>query len=84
MIYLSMSTEQVIKKINEETAVSLPEGTGEVATSKFHNNRISSKVDINVLMDRVRVERKKQKKENLIFLSLIASVIIITGVIASF
>jgi hypothetical protein len=35
-------------------------------------------------MDRVRAEKKKEKKENLIFLSLIASVILITGVIASF
>mgnify|MGYP001157277373 FL=1 len=44
----------------------------------------SPKVDINILMDRVRAEKKKEKKENLIFLSLIASVILITGVIASF
>ena len=44
----------------------------------------SPKVDINILMDRVRAEKKKEKKENLIFLSLIASVIVITGVIASF
>ena len=43
----------------------------------------TQKVDINVLMDRVREEKKKEKKENLIFLSLIASVILITGVIAS-
>ena len=41
------------------------------------------KVDINVLMDRVREEKKKEKKENIIFLSLIASVVLITGVIAS-
>ena len=44
----------------------------------------SPKVDINILMDRVRAEKKKEKKENLIFLSLIVSVILITGVIASF
>ena len=44
----------------------------------------SPKVDINILMDRVRAEKKKEKKENLIFLSLIAAVILITGVIASF
>ena len=44
----------------------------------------SPKVNINSLMDRVREEKKKEKKENLIFLSLIASVILITGAIASF
>ena len=43
----------------------------------------SHKVDINILMDRVREEKKKEKKENIIFLSLIASAILITGVIAS-
>ncbi len=84
MVYLIMSSEQAIGKINKEQLVSVPEGTEEKVTSKFNNNKISSKVDINILMDRVRVERKKEKKENIIFLSLIASVILITGVIASF
>ena len=84
MIYLIMSTEQVIKKINEEKVVSISEDFAIREASRIQDNKISSKVDINVLMDRVRVERKKEKKENLIFLSLIASVILITGVIASF
>ncbi len=44
----------------------------------------SNKVDINVLMDKVRAEKKKEKKENLIFFSLISSVILVTAVIASF
>ena len=41
------------------------------------------KVDINILLNRVRNEKKKERKENLLFLSLIASVIVITGIIAS-
>ena len=44
----------------------------------------SPKVNINSLMDRVREEKKKEKKENLIFLGFIASVVLITGAIASF
>ena len=53
--------------------------------SKANNiNARSSRVDINDLMSRVRDDEKKQKKENLVFFSLIASVIIITGIIASF
>ena len=44
----------------------------------------SPKVNINSLMDRVREEKRKEKKENLIFLGLIASVVLITGAIASF
>ena len=41
------------------------------------------KVDINILLNRVRHEKKKEKKENLLFLSLIGSVIVVTGIIAS-
>ena len=41
------------------------------------------KVDINDLLSRVRDEKKKERKENLLFLGLIASVIVITGIIAS-
>ena len=41
------------------------------------------KVDINDLLTRVRDEKKKERKENLLFLSLIGSVIGITGIIAS-
>ena len=47
-------------------------------------NKQNPKVDINILMDKVREEKKREKKENLIFLSLIASVVLITGAIASF
>jgi len=82
-----MSTEQVIKKFSEEQTATYPPKDSEIINSsekKLDGNVISSKVDINVLMDRVRTERNKEKKENLIFLGLIASVIVITGVIASF
>ena len=41
------------------------------------------KVDINILLNRVRNEKKKERKENLLFLSLIGSVIVVTGIIAS-
>ena len=46
-------------------------------------NRRTNRVDINDLMSRVRDDEKKQKKENIVFFSLIASVIVITGIIAS-
>ena len=41
------------------------------------------KVDINDLLSKVRDEKKRERKENLLFLSLIGSVIVITGIIAS-
>ena len=52
--------------------------------SKANNiNARTNRVDINDLMSRVRDDEKKQKKENIVFFSLIASVIVITGIIAS-
>ena len=48
--------------------------------SKANNKQ---KVDINILLNRVRHEKKKERKENLLFLGLIGSVIVVTGIIAS-
>jgi len=66
-----MSTEQILREPaheNEET----------------QQHVASNKVDINILMEKVRAEKKKEKKENLVFLSFISSVILITIFIASF
>ena len=71
-----MSQEQVARNLTKDTTLKF------VKERKVETQ--PAKVDINILMDRVRAEKKKEKKENLIFLSLIASVILITGVIASF
>ncbi len=50
---------------------------------KMNKKKISKRVDINVLMSKIRNEKKKQKKENLVFFGLLSSVIIVTGIIAS-
>ena len=49
------------------------------------NNSTSKnrRVDINDLLSRARNDEKKQKKENLVFFGLVASVIVITGIVAS-
>jgi len=73
-----MSTEQMSTNLTQDQAIGYVD---EVKQSK--NLDKYHKVDINVLMDRVREEKKKEKKENLIFLSLIGSAILLTGVIAS-
>ncbi len=70
-----MSTEQILRRPTKETF--LEEEVQEVQKS-------SQKVDINILLEKVRAEKKKEKKENLIFLGLISSVILITAFIASF
>ena len=43
----------------------------------------NTRVDINDLISRVRESEKKQKKENLVFFGIVASVIAMTGIIAS-
>jgi len=44
---------------------------------------IIRKVDINDLLFKIREKEKMQRKENLLLFSLIVSVILITGIIAS-
>ena len=56
----------------------------QVNYNKINNSTSPNRrVDINDLLSRVRDDEKKQKKENLVFFGLIASVIAITGIIAS-
>ena len=72
-----MSTEQMSTDLAQNHTIDYGDKT------RVLKKNDTQKVDINVLMDRVREEKRKEKKENIIFLSLIASVILITGVIAS-
>ena len=56
----------------------------QVNYNKVSNSSSSDRrVDINDLLSRARDDEKKQKKENLVFFSLVASVVVITGIIAS-
>ena len=61
---------------------------GEQLTAKNLNKtpvaQSSKKVDINILLSKVRLEKNKEKKENYIFLGLICGVVAVTGIIASF
>ena len=53
---------------------------------ELHSLKNSSKnqrVDINVLLSKVRLAQKKEKMESTIFFGLIAAVIVITGLIIS-
>ncbi len=43
----------------------------------------TKRVDINVLLNKIRTGKKKEKFENGIFLALSAGVIIVTGIIVS-
>ena len=53
---------------------------------ELHSLKNSSKkqrVDISVLLNKVRLEEKKQKLESTIFFGLVAVVIVVTGLIVS-
>ena len=53
---------------------------------ELHSLKNSSKkqrVDINVLLNKVRLAKKKQKMESTIFFGLVAAIIVVTGVIVS-
>ena len=66
--------------------------SGEQITAKQLNNTTSinssekskkTKVNINDLLYKIRVEKNKEKKENYVFLGLVIGVLAVTGVIAS-
>ena len=56
----------------------------QVNYNKINNSTSPNRrVDINDLLSRARDDEKKQKKENLVFFGLVASIVVITGIIAS-
>ena len=57
----------------------------QVETSEAETQKVQTKqkVDINILLNKVRAEQKKEKTENIIFISLISLVVVVTGIIVS-
>ena len=63
----------------------------QITNSEFHQvnltikktSRKFKKVDINILLNKVRVAQKKEKFENIIFFGLVAMSIVVTGIIVS-
>ena len=54
--------------------------------SELHSLKDSprkQRVDINVLLNKVRLAQKKEKIESTIFFGLVAAVIVVTGIIVS-
>ncbi len=66
-----------------------PVSGNNIKTSNLNRTRARNakspnhRVDINDLLSRTREDERKQKKENLVFFGVIASIIAITGIIAS-
>ena len=53
------------------------------STNIEKDKKSKKKVDINVLLNKVRADEKKEKFESVIFFSLIAAVILVTGIVIS-
>ncbi|MDC1146475.1 hypothetical protein OAS84_01605 [Candidatus Pelagibacter sp.] len=70
-----MSAEKIVVEENNLNLLKTPEVT---------EKKLSGRVDINELLARVREEKKKENKVNVVFLSLFASLILIVGIILSF
>ena len=71
-----MSGEQITNSSVETQTLE-----GELHSLK--NSSQKKRVDINVLLNKVRLAQKKEKMESTIFFGLVATVIVITGIIVS-
>ena len=70
-----MSTEKIITNGKEDLAALMTSKTG---------MKSSGRVDINNLIARVRLEKQKENKTNMIFLSLVVCLLVIVATILSF
>ena len=56
---------------------------GELHSLKSSSQKTKKRVDINVLLNKVRLAQKKEKMESTIFFGLVAVAIVVTGIIFS-
>ena len=72
-----MSAEKIIStKINNLTSLPTPKKSEEILSS--------GRVDINILLNRARKVKDKERLTSLIFLGLMLTLILIVGIILSF
>jgi hypothetical protein len=72
-----MSAEKIVStEINDLPHLATPKKSEEAP--------FSGRVDINNLLARVREEKKKENKINMLFFSLFTSLVLIVGIILSF
>ena len=73
-----MSGEQIAN-----TSVETQKIEEELYSLKNSPSKTKNKVDINDLLNKVRLAQKKERMESTIFFGLVATVIVVTGVIVS-
>jgi hypothetical protein len=72
-----MSGEHVVNSSVETQSME-----GELHSLK-DSSKIKKRVDINVLLNKVRLARKKERIESMVFFGVVAAVIVVTGIIVS-
>ena len=73
-----MSGEQITN-----TSVETQNIEGDLHSLKGSPSKTKNRVDINVLLNKVRLAQKKERMESTIFFGLVVAVIVVTGVIVS-
>ena len=73
-----MSGEQITN-----TSVETQNEDDDLHSSESSSSKTKNRVDINVLLNKVRLAQKKERMESTIFFGLVAAVIVVTGVIVS-
>ena len=73
-----MSGEQITN-----TSVETQNTEDDLHSLKGSPSKTKNRVDINVLLNKVRLAKKKERMESTIFFGLVAAVIVVTGVIVS-
>ena len=71
-----MSKESINYNENKNVSILMNPKTGK--------KNSSGRVDINVLINRIRLEKQKENKINLVFFGLISTLVLIVGIILSF
>ena len=73
-----MSGEQITN-----TSVETQNIEDDLHSLKISPSKTKNRVDINVLLNKVRLDRKKERMESTIFFGVVAAVIVVTGLIVS-
>ena len=73
-----MSGEQITN-----TSVETQSIEEDLHSLKSPPSKTKNRVDINVLLNKVRLAKKKERMESTIFFGLVATVIVVTGIIVS-
>jgi hypothetical protein len=73
---MSYSNSQIAKKKDENFKFRTTYNNREYVQPK--------RIDVNILLNRIRINEQKRKKENLILLGVVSTIITVTGIFITF